>query len=187
MLTAKLHFRAIKILEDGVAADIIKIRNQVANKEVRTLGVMLSFSVLQFDLKTLSGKVAYFYRPDMSANLILLLKERMLIPKPSIALRQATAAYIGATGLYIEGSGAVDRVLYTRARQYGQRNGWVQGFEGGSESGGRLHGKYSSNLPHKRIDGMHSFGAIVTLESGRQTFCRGKISILLRETSDLSH
>lgn len=123
----------------------------------------------------------------MSADLTLLPKERMLIRKPSTALRQATAAYIGATGLYIEGSGAVDRVLYTCARQYGQRNGWVQGFEGGSESGGRLHGKYSSNLPHQRIDGMHPFGAIVTLELGRQTFCRGKISILLRETSDLSH
>ena len=37
MLTPKFHIQApqaIKVLEDGVAADIIKIRNQVANKEV---------------------------------------------------------------------------------------------------------------------------------------------------------
>ena len=31
--------QAIKVLEDGVAADIIKIRNQVANKEVWTFGL----------------------------------------------------------------------------------------------------------------------------------------------------
>lgn len=129
----------------------------MANKEVRTTGVILPCSVLELDRKTLSGASCEFYSRDMCADSIFLLKRGILTPKSLTALRQETAAHIGATRLYLEGFGAVDRVLYTRARQYGQRNGWFQGFEGGSESGGRLHGKYPPNLPHQGINGMHPF------------------------------
>lgn len=53
----------------------------------------------------------------------MMVKEGILTPKSLIALRQATAAYTRPAGFYLEGFGAVDRVLCTRARQYGQRNG----------------------------------------------------------------
>ena len=135
----------------------------MANKEVRTFGVKFSYSILDIDRKTFSGariipSSRYMY-PDPNFRL----KGDILTPKTIIALRQATAAYTGAPGLYLEGFGAIDRMLYTRARQYGQRNGWFQGVEGGSQSRGRLHGKHSSNLPHKGINGTHHSKAIPTL------------------------
>ena len=58
---------------------------------------------------------------DMSAD--NLFGKEVLTSKPITALRQATAADIGAARFYAEGFGAVDRMLYTCAGQYGQRNG----------------------------------------------------------------
>ena len=48
--------------------------------------------------------------------------EKELTPIP-LAFRQATAAYTGTAGQYLEGLGAADRMLCPRTRQYGQRNG----------------------------------------------------------------
>ncbi len=135
----------------------------MANKEVRIVDVIFSYSILDIDRKTFAGARIIPPSRYMYPDLNFILKGDILTPNFFIALRQATAAYTGAPGFYLEGFGAIDRMLYTRARQYGQRNGWFQGVEGGSESGGRLHGKHPSNLPHKGINGMHPSKAIPTL------------------------
>lgn len=47
-LVLTLHIQApqaIKVLEDGVTADIIKIRNQVANKEVGAFRLIFLYSI----------------------------------------------------------------------------------------------------------------------------------------------
>ncbi len=60
--------QAIKVLDDGVAADIIKIRNQVANKEVWIFGGYLLIENRNSIARRLPGIKSISLSVDMPAD-----------------------------------------------------------------------------------------------------------------------
>nr|POE87948.1 hypothetical protein CFP56_11177 [Quercus suber] len=68
------------------------------------------------------------------------------------ALRQAPPAHPRPQRLDAQGARAADRHVHPGAGQHGQRDGRVQGAEGGAARGGGLHGEHPPDLPHQGAD-----------------------------------
>lgn len=83
------------------------------------------FSLLNMhsNRRAIFGELKAFLLRDMPTDPIFLLQEYTLTSEYFVALHQATATHIGAAGLYFKGSGIVNRMLYTCARQHSQCNG----------------------------------------------------------------